>query len=311
MNLSLENNSKYTGETFHVSNGGIVISTITNSIFLGTTVWQTFVIIKLIQKYRYKLEPFHISELSILLDLISYKIFSFYGLGRLEMFLSDYQVYCFIVNFVQYFSRFSFYADSCASQVNMFLMIHLDIHYKEYVTTKHALVASVILKLVMMILCGVFAAVDPNYLSCSNYSMGVCSYLQINNIFWATIPLSIAILVILGLTLKVAMIIIQSESRNQVHPMPTISGTLNNINNTNSNHLKNISRKILSVNITTILIMGMTIPTNIINVYIYITKETCLTNENLWTYGKIPTLMTLASSLVMFYVSEKKLDKFN
>ena len=148
MNLTLFNNSNNLNETDHtsLSEGEIVVVIIVNTIFLGSTVWQLTVIAKLVHKHRYKMEPVHILEMSMLLNLASYKIFSFYGLGSLEVYVREFPVYCYMVNFVQYYSRICFYGDSCASQINMFLMIHLNTYYKEDITTNHALVSTAIVK---------------------------------------------------------------------------------------------------------------------------------------------------------------------
>ena len=81
------------------------------------------------------------------------------------------------------------------------------------------------------------------------------------------------------------------------HPVPRIS-------------LNKSARRILSVNLQTLCLLLFVTPLNILNVYIFITEDSCDKNESLSSIGKICTSVAAISGIVYLCISWKKLNKF-
>ena len=80
------------------------------------------------------------------------------------------------------------------------------------------------------------------------------------------------------------------------HPVPRIS-------------LNKSARRILSVNLQTLCLLLFVTPLNILNVYIFITEDSCEKNGSLSSIGKICTSVAAISGIVYLCISWKKLKK--
>ena len=80
------------------------------------------------------------------------------------------------------------------------------------------------------------------------------------------------------------------------HPVPRIS-------------MNKSARRILSVNLQTLCLLLFVTPLNILNVYIFISEDSCEKNESLSSVGKICTSVAAISGIVYLCISWKKLKK--
>ena len=80
------------------------------------------------------------------------------------------------------------------------------------------------------------------------------------------------------------------------HPVPRIS-------------LNKTARRILSVNVQTLCLLLFVTPLNILNVYIFITEDSCEKNQALIFAGKICTLVAGISGAFYLYIAWIKLKQ--
>ena len=214
--------------TLPVSGIGDIIPYVMTPVFFATLIWQCYVVVKLLTKYWHKMEPVHILEFNILICILAVKVTSAFGLGIFNRFIKGWSFHCIALNIIQNYARFCSLGDICASQINMLLMIHLNSSYKEYVTNRDAIIAAIVVKLLMFIPLGLLIGYDFDHLNCSSHNIPLCAYLKKNNFFWITIPVISTFIVIIGVFVGVSISIckLEYENPNQVHPLATISGGL-------------------------------------------------------------------------------------
>ena len=64
-----------------------------------------------------------------------------------------------------------------------------------------------------------------------------------------------------------------------------------------------------SVNLQTLGLLLMMTPLNLLNIYVYLTEETCRSNNNLPIYGKILGIPAGLSGYLYLFIAYKTLDK--
>ena len=88
----------------------------------------------------------------------------------------------------------------------------------------------------------------------------------------------------------------ETPSPPPCHPVPRIS-------------LNKSARRMLSVNLQTLCLLLFVTPLNILNVYIFITEDSCEKNEALSFIGKICTSVAAFSGILYLYIAWKKLKR--
>ena len=368
-----------------VSNGETRLSFYVNPIQIGLYV---FVITKLFIRHRHHLEPIHVYEFNILIDMTVW-FFTFF-LGNWESNFKDWAPYCVLVNFIDTSARLSGYADISVAQVDRFLTLYWNSEYKERVTTHSAIITTVIVKMMVMVSTLLIYSVDPDVLKCAPDILPICAYIRKNNFYWVTLPLCSSYLVVFIVTVYVLKIIIKQENmvvpshnlqvrgitNDDVHKRArvfTITGKNTNIQPNDQEHqktkieleivgttttkngskakksrkkelirrdaanphmfyrnpehedeetpspppchlvprisLNKSARRMLSVNIQTLCLLLFVTPLNILNVYIFITEDSCEKNEALSSIGKICTSIAAISGILYLYIAWKKLKR--
>ena len=363
------------------SNGGARLSFYVIPVLV---ILHVLVIFKLFMKHRHHMEPIHIYEFNILTDMTVW--FSTFFLGNFESNFKDWAPYCVLVNFIDTSARISGYADISVSQVDRFLALYWNSEYKERVTTHSAIIATVIVKMMVMVSTLLIYSVDPDVLKCAPDILPIFAYIRKNNFYWVTLPLCSSYLVVFIVTVYVLKIILKQE--NMVVPINnlqvrgktndefhkrvrvfTITGKNINIQPNDQKHkkrseveivgttttkngskakksrkkelirrdaanphmfyrnpeheetpspppcpvprisLNKSARRMLSVNLQTLCLLLFVTPLNILNVYIFITEDSCEKNEALSSIGKICTSIAAISGILYLYIAWKKLKR--
>lgn len=375
----------YLSQNQTISNGEARPSFYVNPILICLYV---FVIVKLFIRHRHHLEPIHVYEFNILTDMTVW-FFTFF-LGNFESNFKDWAPYCVLVNFIDTSARLSGYADISVAQVDRFLALYWNSEYKERVTTRSAIITTVIVKMMVMVSTLLIYSVDPDILKCAPDTLPICAYIRKNNFYWVTLPLCSSYLVVFIVTVYVLKIIIKQENMvvpsnnlqvrgktsnelNKRARVFTITGKNTNVqpncqddqemkreeetvgvgntttkNSSESNEprkwelirrdaanphmfyrnpeheerasppschsvprisLNKSARRMLSVNLQTLCLLLFVTPLNILNVYIFITEDSCEKNEALSSIGKICTSIAAISGILYLYIAWKKLKR--
>ena len=103
-----------------------------NVIMPFLVLWYFGFIIKMIIKYKDKLEPSHIIELNAMLDVLILNICRLLQTWDPNAFENNWFWYCWVNNFVAYFARVLLHVNIAAAEVNRSLFVHLGSQYFSY-----------------------------------------------------------------------------------------------------------------------------------------------------------------------------------
>ena len=342
-----------------------------------------YILVKSYLKHRNHLEPVHIFELNSLLSITVYITSSDFGLGNFNKYFPNWSPYCILLNYLQYSSRLSIFADLSASQADRFLALYWSSSYKSRVTTTVALGITISVKIFMAFITliggGIF---DPDIFKCSYEPRpALCNYFLQSNFYWSVIPMCLCGGVVFVVTLYVMRVIIKhqssvtpvvsipkTEDRSEISNAvvsATISVKVNmrclkerstmttegesldevvtpriveKIRRTNDDpnmffkvstvkpmspeppipcfpipELMNLTlaKTMLKANVQTICMLMLMIPFNALNVYIFVTNESCSTDPNFINISRFVVCFSIISSIFYPYLIQKKLDNFN
>lgn len=168
---------------------------------------------KLYLKHKNRFEPVHVFELSSLLSITVYIMSSDFGLGNFSKYFPNGSLYCILLNYLQYCSRLSLFADLSASQLDRFLALYWSSSYKSRVTTRVALNLTIGVKIFMAFITLVGGGIlDKDIFKCSYESIPLCNFFHRNNFYWSVIPMCLSGVVVFGVTLYVMKVIIKHQS---------------------------------------------------------------------------------------------------
>ena len=298
----------------------------------------------ILKKYKNKLEPVHIFEISMLVD----KCLLLFNLG-FRHFLGDTLGYesffCKISTIITFAARLSLYLDICWTQLDRFLALYWNIEYKERVTNNKALVTITITKVLNLILAFIVLIMDPTWFRCQSETNYQCTVYKKNNALYFTFPTILAMATVLIVSSYSAKLILKIHS--EVHPVVnlnhppasrkirTISRSVESfdIRRNNSNpHLfykkekrlkeENLilscvppsgqdilgKAKIVFINnLMTFCILMMMMPNCVMDLVVYLEDKVCEENPK---YGRMIGVFSLVANLCNPFFVMKKLSKF-
>ena len=311
-----------------------------------TSIWLAiffFAIIKLIIKCKDDLHPSHIFELNAVFDLYLSGFTGTFALGTFEKYFSEGSMYCIIINFLDRTLLLSTSGSLILCQIDRFLFLYLNMAYSEVISIRKAALACVGQKLLMALLTILGVFVDPEELKCSTFEdmkkVQACSFVRSANFFWATIPRSVMLLVILVVTFYVIHLVIkQNQTVAPVIPIAIIpqpppnqesNANEENVRRLNSNpslfyrvpipkipqvsnignllpqsstiehHMDN-AKRLLSVNIQTFAVLFLFVPSNILITYLFITGESCETLPKIVPFIKTSVIVQVIVVLPIY-----------
>ena len=308
--------------------------------FIIFPLWVTFftaVLVNLYRKCRNDMRPFHIFELNVLSLLLIAGIFSSFGLGNFESYIAhsfaEFSVYfCAVINFCEAALRISVDGGLIAIQVDRFLGLYLNLSYDETLDTEKS--SKVIIGIIMLscLITSLGAVMDPEILSCNteeNMKLPpACSFLRETSIYWFTLPRTIHFLVMMVVTVYVMRIIVkhhnhvvpvvsvnaapvndnqgatQDESHNASHDVAGPSrGIIKQVNSIGQS-IQSIdvvaAKKILSVNLQTLVVFLAFFPMNVFYVKASVWGENCFTTPQMIPYLKASATLQFVMFMVIY-----------
>ena len=106
---------------------------LSNIIIPFLVLWYCVFIIKMLIKYKDKMEPSHIIELNAMLDVLILNVCRFLQTWDSLAFGYNLTLYCWVLNFVTYFARFLLHTNIAAAEINRSLFVYLGNQYYTYV----------------------------------------------------------------------------------------------------------------------------------------------------------------------------------
>ena len=294
-------------------------------------------LVKAFIKYKHNMEPTHVFDLSILIVQFLWVITNTFGLGGLQKCFSDsFAPYCLLINFINNGLRFCFYGDFIVSQLDRVAALGWSFWYHEWMTISRAVIISLICKFLMGLLTLFMMCVDVDYFKCfPKDGVPFCVNFKQNNVFWRTIPIMIVLIIIVCVTLYIGKVVYLLQKGNS----PLINATNEVASPDIEQDMKEafeipkeeqepvnrscfpitqefyeFAKKLLNVNLQTLLMSVLLIPMNVLWIYIYVTGESCEEHLPKVTgkpfYWPIAYYLVILAYLGFWIITYKKLSKF-
>ena len=290
-------------------------------------------------KHRYNIEAVHILELNTLLDITIVVICK--GLQNFDFYLQA-DLYCIIIHAIKHWAKFSFYSDFSLGEIDKFLSLYWSTSYKLRVTNHRVLVLIVAVKILLIPITVMAALLDTDYLRCSREYLWVCGHFKSTNFFWTTIPMvicSIVTIAVSNYTFRVARRLARTitpvniplpvipsisgsthshdvkrmnsdpHSFKRVAVSPRIAPTLDHVISRTSELLQT-AKTAVKVNIISLCTLGLLIPENILNTWVFFSGINCNNDPNFPFRAKFVLLFEVTCLIIYPYLIKRKLQNF-
>ena len=291
-------------------------------------------------RHRHNIEAVHILELNTLLDITVVTVCK--GLQNFDFYLQA-DLYCIIIHALKHWAKFSFYADFSLGEIDKFLSLYWSASYKDRVTNNRALVLILGVKVFLIPVTVTAALLDTDYLRCSREYLFVCGHFKSTNFFWTTIPMVICSTVTIAVsiyTFRVARRLANTVTPLVTIPViPTISASSHNhdIKRMSSDpysfkrveveapksvptlgqvigrtsELLQTAKTAVKFNIISLCTLGLLIPENILNTWVFFSGISCKDDPDFPTRAKFVLLFEVTCLIIYPYLIKRKLQNFS
>ena len=300
MNFSTNTNTPHNNTSFTTLKNpvnSLLAFTSLTGLILYYSVW----IVKLIIKYRYKLEPLHLVSLNCLANNLFG--FSVGFLVRLNEHLGYTGKFCSVAHFFHNWSKVTISQSFCLMEIERFLALHWNLLYADRVTNQRTCILIGLVKIISLGLFFTDAWDSELYLGC-DYSK--CHQIEIESFFM--VVTSYTVYFFTTVSVCVYVFLVAKNAQNEVVPIFYVGQEQNEIV-TPQSHLAKLAKIGLKVNFLSLIQLIPEFIVNSASVIFEINDFSCL-DYQVFTVAQLLLIVKFLSCIIVPILLTKKIKHY-